>query len=339
LQGLRLMASTDLIFEDEDAAQHALLDVRKNHVKWALFTYSSSQNNTIILVGSGQGGLEELKTHLTPDNICYGLVRVEERIDESNTVKFVFVIWCGEKVPFMKKAKMTTHKGSIVSLMGQYHIDIHASSLEELTDESISRKVKDAAGTSIHVKDGPKEGSPATATASSTATSTRAAPTSTKPVAKGGAKPSVPQGGGTLNFVDADQIKAAIAAVRSDSDETDWVLFGYEGNSNNIKLVGRGNCGLDELIPHLKDDEIIYGLYRTTDTVDNTVAVKFVLILWVGEKVKTVRKARITTHKGEVTSFVGQYHVDINCSNLNEINDELIRDLVAAASGTKVNVK
>jgi len=96
---------------------------------------------------------------------------------------------------------------------------------------------------------------------------------------------------------------------------------------------------LDELLSHLKPDRVQYGLFRTTDTVDNTIAVKFVLILWVGEEVPFTRKARITTHKGEVTSFIGQYHVDCSCSNLNEINDDIIGDIVKRASGTAVYVK
>jgi len=143
-----------------------------------------------------------------------------------------------------------------------------------------------------------------------------------------------------LLFGDEDAIRVAIKAVRSDADETDWCLIAYESNtSNKINLVGKGSDGLDELIPHLKNDCVQYGLYRTTDTVDNTIAVKFVFICWVGDKVPIIRKARITTHKGEITSLIGQFHVDLNCSNLDEINDDIIRDLVQRASGTAVHVK
>jgi len=93
------------------------------------------------------------------------------------------------------------------------------------------------------------------------------------------------------------------------------------------------------LIALLKPDQVLYGLYRTTDTVDNTVAVKFVLILWVGENVAVTRKARIVTHKGEILSLIGQYHVDCSASNLEEINDDIISSLVKKASGTAVFVK
>jgi len=260
---------------------------------------------------------------------------VTDQIDQSVTVKFVFIIWVGEKVPFVQKGKVTTHKGSISSLVGQYHNDVHASTLSELSEEIVIGKVRDASGTASRVKENAPQVQSSPAASSSHSgqrqTSSHSLPTKA---------PGVPQAAASVvNFIDEENIKAAIKALRSDADDTDWILLTYEGSTNKIYLLGKGNEGLEELLPHLKENEIFYGLYRTTDTVDNTVAVKFVLILWVGEKVPMIRKARITTHKGEVTSFIGQYHVDIQCSNLEEVNEDLIREAVQKASGTANFVK
>lgn len=333
------MASTELAFADEAQCKGTIADVRNNETStnWVLFTYSDSSKNTIIFLANGSGGVEELKTHLVADKICYGLLRVTNIIDNSVTVKFVFIIWCGEQVPFMTKAKMTTHKGSIVNLVGQFHTDLFASNLGEISEEIIMTKVKDASGTSHHVK----ESSPSIPTVTaSVSTSTRAAQSTGVPRATGSAKPpAAPSTTSIIQFVDEDSCRNAINAVRSDRDETDWCLFTYDGNSNKIILLGKGDDGLDGLVQLLKEDQIMYGLYRTTDTIDNTIAVKFVYIVWVGDKVPIIRKARITTHKGEITSFIGQYHVDLNCSNLNEINEDIIRDLVQRASGTAIHVK
>jgi len=332
------MASTDLVFSDDAASTGALKDVRSNSspTNWVLFTYSSSNKNNLDLVGRGEGGVDELKSHLNESKMFYGLVRVTEKIDNSVTVKFVFIIWCGTQVPFVQKGKMTTHKGSITSLIGQFHTDINCSEFNELSEEIIMRKVHEASGTYVHVKD--------TAVQSSSASNyqPRAAASGGGGAGKSSAtaKPSnAPGSTAVITWVDEDDIKAAIKAVRSNNDETDWLLLGYEGNSPKIHLVAQGSHGLDELISHLKLDQVLYGLFRTTDTVDNTIAIKFVFIIWVGEEVPFSRKARITTHKGEVTSCIGQYHVDCNCSNLNEINDDIIRDLVQRASGTKSTVK
>jgi hypothetical protein len=323
---------------DEAQAQQSIADLRSNETStnWILFKYSDSTKNGIELVGSGANGVEELKQHLSDNKVFYGLVRVTDKIDQSVTVKFVFIVWVGEKVSFVQKGKITTHKGSITSLIGQYHNDVHASNLSELSEDIVLGKVRDASGTSSRVKESSHQTpAPASASAASPTHSTRPSSSHSLPTKA----PGVPQANSVVVFLDEDNIRAAIKALRSDADDTDWVLLTYEGQTNKIYLFGKGNGGIDELLPHLKENEIFYGLYRTTDTVDNTVAVKFVLILWVGEKVPIIRKARITTHKGEVTSFIGQYHVDIQCSNLNEVNEDIIQEAVQKASGTANYVK
>jgi len=338
------MASTDLKFSNEDQAKTAFTEVRSNDhpANWLLFTYSDTSKNTLDFIGSGNGGVNELRGHLDDSKASYGLVRVTDKIDNSVTVKFVFIVWCGEKVAFVKKAQITTHKGSVTALFGQHHNDVHASTLDELTEDLIMSKVSDASGTAHHVKDSPASSHNAPSTTSTVvSTSPSSAPRSaTAPKITSTKQPGIPKASASnVTLVDEDGIRNAIKAVRSNNNETDWMLMGYEGNTNNIKLVATGTGDLDELITHLNEEQILYGLYRTTDTIDNTVAIKFVMVVWVGEKVPIIRKARITTHKGDVTNFLGQYHVDIHCSNLNEINEDIVKDLVQRASGTANLVK
>jgi ssRNA-specific RNase YbeY (16S rRNA maturation enzyme) len=345
------MASTDLVFANESEAQEAINDLRNNNTatNYVLFTYSDSQKNTLNLTAKGTGGVEELKTHLDNSKASYGLVRVTDKIDESVTVKFVFIVWVGEKVPFLKKAQITTHKGSVTSLVGQYHNDVQASELGELTEDIIISKVTAASGSASHVRDASSSSSHSQSSSSASHSSSTTAPTtsyratqSTTPKSVNTTKtPGVGAAATTsvIQFVNEDEIRTAIKQLRADNDPTDWILLSYEGNTTKVRLAGQGVSGIDELIGHLKEDQVCYGLYRTTDTIDNTVAVKFVLIIWVGEKVPFIRKAKITTHKGDITAFVGQYHVDLNCSNLHEISDEIVRDLVQRASGTAVHVK
>jgi len=338
------MASTELVFDDENLATSSIADVRSNDspTNWVLFTYAEGAKNTVTFVGKGSGGFEELKSHLNESKMFYGLVRVQDVVDQSVTVKFVFICWCGEKVPFMQKAKMTTHKGSIVNLVGQYHNAINCSNLNELSDEIIISKVKDASGTSVRVKESATSSPSASSTPSPTSPSGTARHAATGKSTNTTKQPGVPQAATIVQWIDEEATRSALKRVRADNDETDWVLIGYDppvGNSTKLKLVGSGQNGIEELISHLQDDQVLYGLYRTTDTIDNTVAVKFVLVLWVGEKVPVTRKARIITHKGEVTAFIGQYHADLSASNHSEINEDIVRDLVQRVGGTASHVK
>jgi len=146
---------------------------------------------------------------LPNQNIFYGLVRVTDRIDQSETVKFVFVIWCGEKVPFVQKGKMTTHKGSISTLIGQFHNAINCSNFGEISEEIIFGKVTDASGTASHVKE---SGSSSALTAVVASSSSSPAPSPARSTQKSssasGARPGVPQGStSAVQFIDEDAIR------------------------------------------------------------------------------------------------------------------------------------
>ena len=69
-----------------------------------------------------------------------------------------------------------------------------------------------------------------------------------------------------LKLDDEEAIKAALKAVRNDSDETDWCLVHY-ANDSTLSLVGQGTGGPDELAANLTDEEAFYGLFRVTEQV------------------------------------------------------------------------
>eukprot|EP01098_Paradermamoeba_levis_P005747 TRINITY_DN2402_c0_g1_i1.p1 TRINITY_DN2402_c0_g1~~TRINITY_DN2402_c0_g1_i1.p1 ORF type:complete len:503 (-),score=209.72 TRINITY_DN2402_c0_g1_i1:44-1552(-) len=329
--------------ENEEAIKQAIRDVRSNdhELKWVLLSYLGN-SNTVGLTGSGSGGLSEMVSLLEPTGVSYGLLRVEDVVDQSKTIKFVLINWTGEEVPTVRQGRLGTNKGVLLSLIGQYHNDFVANNLNELSEEVIMQKVKDASGSGNRVKESTTTSTtthhyaPTPAAAQPKPTTTTRTNTSSAP-----AKPL-----GTVKTVANCQIaneadgKAAIARVRKDDDETTWALFGYDApNSNNIVLVSTGSGGLDELRSHFDTSSINYAFYRTSDVYEGHVTVKFVLILWIGDDVSAVRKARIATHKGTITEFMGQYHVDFTAANQGEISEELIKKKIQDASGSAVHVK
>lgn len=56
-------------------------------------------------------------------------------------------------------------------------------------------------------------------------------------------------------------------------------MFGYEGQTNNLKVVGSGNGGLEEMIDSLNSSHIMYAFCRVIDT--KTSLPKCLLINWV----------------------------------------------------------
>lgn len=71
------------------------------------------EGNKIVKVGSGAGGLDELKALLQDDQVQYGYLRVTSGDSESKRAKFVFISWVGEKVGPLKRAKVSVHKANI----------------------------------------------------------------------------------------------------------------------------------------------------------------------------------------------------------------------------------
>jgi len=138
-----------------------------------------------------------------------------------------------------------------------------------------------------------------------------------------------------VDYQDLDGIKQAIADVRYDGSDTDWVLITYDGpRSNTLQLAGIGSGGLSELKTYLKDNVVMYGLYRTTEKIDDSVTVKFCHIDWRGERIHTMQRAKLATHSGAIRELFHPFHVDIYASTDDEITEQLILKKIKAASGT-----
>lgn len=90
---------------------------------------------------------------MKPELVLYGLYRTTERIDDSETVKFVFIDWRGAKIHRMQRAQLGTHSGAVRELFEPYHVDVlDASADDEVTEEIIKAKISKAAGTANYVK-------------------------------------------------------------------------------------------------------------------------------------------------------------------------------------------
>jgi len=334
-------------FVDKDSGVNALKDVRDNSTptNWALFSYEDSKSSKIILVGSGSGGTEEFLEHLKDDIIAYGLIRKEEQIDDSVTVKFAGVMWLGDNSSRMQKAKTSVHRGGMQKFIGHVHTDIQTSDKSEITDEVLMRRFGEGSGTASKVlSDEARQArfgeiKAPTGNATSKQAPIRGQTTGSTSSTKVSSIPkSAPES--VVKYVDEEGIRAAIKDVRSDSTSTNWALVGYEGKKGNtLVLHGSGSGGLDELIALLDDDMVGYGIYRTTERFDETEAVKFVFVEWKGEGIDRMHKARLGTHSGTVKSLFSPFHIDILASSKTEISSEIVQQKIKDTTGTANKVK
>ncbi|KAJ3214658.1 hypothetical protein HK099_006769 [Clydaea vesicula] len=112
-----------------------------------LLGYSDDKKDELNLVGSGSGGLEELKSHLKPDQANFGYLRVTIGNDElSQRAKFVLVSWCGSEVKVMRKAKLSVHISDVKNVLKAFAVEIAASDMDDLDSKKVDLLVKKAMG-------------------------------------------------------------------------------------------------------------------------------------------------------------------------------------------------
>ncbi|XP_072409966.1 drebrin-like b isoform X1 [Chiloscyllium punctatum] len=126
-------------------------------------------------------------------------------------------------------------------------------------------------------------------------------------------------------------LQAAYQDVVNDKTSTDWALFTYEGNSNDLRVAGTGDGGLEELVEELNSGKVMYAFCRVKDP--NSGLPKYVLINWTGEGVKDARKGLCANHVSTVANFLKGAHVTINARADEDVEPEVIINKVAKASG------
>ena len=136
------------------------------------------------------------------------------------------------------------------------------------------------------------------------------------------------------------ELQQRIADVRDNSTPTDWVLASLSAESEGaaaLRVVGSGSGGVNELRERLTQDNIFYGLIRTTETIDQTVAVKFVLISFIGEAIGVMRKALVSTLRGDITAAFDPFHCELlNLSSKEEVSEAAIKQELGAMFGGEV---
>ncbi|KAM8854152.1 drebrin-like protein B isoform 1-T1 [Synchiropus picturatus] len=130
-------------------------------------------------------------------------------------------------------------------------------------------------------------------------------------------------------------LKSAYEEVVNPKSDTNWALFTYEGNSNDLRLAETGGGGLEQLVEELNSGKIMYAFCRVQDP--NSGLPKFVLINWTGEGVKDSRKGVCANHLGSIRNFLKGAHVTINARDEDDVEPEMILAKVAKASGANFN--
>lgn len=129
-----------------------------------------------------------------------------------------------------------------------------------------------------------------------------------------------------------DSLVAAWHSVVDDKSPTNWAVFGYEGQTNNLKVVGTGEGGLEEMIDRLSSSHIMYAFCRVIDT--KTSLPKCLLINWQGEGAPIVRKGTCANHIRDVERLLKGAHITITARSEDDVEVDAIMEKLARATAS-----
>jgi len=121
--------------------------------------------------------------------------------------------------------------------------------------------------------------------------------------------------------------------VRNDSSPTKWAQLKYDGNA--IVLSGTGT-EYEEFKSNFNDDERLFGYLRMTTGEEpnfKSTRAKFVLITWIGANVSALKRAKVSTDKTSVKAILKNYALEIQTSDIHELEEQHIKSLLVKAGG------
>jgi len=142
-----------------------------------------------------------------------------------------------------------------------------------------------------------------------------------------------------MSGADSPEILQAYDAVRSDKDDTNWLLISYAGpTGNQLSLTKTGTGGLAELARELDDAQVQYGYVRVEYANDSeSKRVKFVLVIWIGEHTKVMRKARVSFESGAVKKVLAHHSIQVDANEKRDLDEKEIVVRLRKAGGADYN--
>ncbi|GFZ46279.1 hypothetical protein JCM24511_04526 [Saitozyma sp. JCM 24511] len=119
----------------------------KEDITWLLLDYQSDKSDTLTLTATGTGDLSDLTSHLQPQRASFAYAKVKYNNDEhSFREKFILVIWIGEEVKVMRRAKVSVHAADVKNVLRAYSIEVSASSAHDLKQDDVVQRLRRAGG-------------------------------------------------------------------------------------------------------------------------------------------------------------------------------------------------
>ncbi|CAJ1063284.1 drebrin isoform X5 [Xyrichtys novacula] len=110
--------------------------------------------------------------------------------------------------------------------------------------------------------------------------------------------------------------------VIDETSDTDWALYTYEDESNDLTMAASGGGGLPEITLTFDSGRVMYGFCSMKEP--NSALPRYILINWVGDDVPDARKCACASHVATIAEFFQGVEVIVNASSLEDIDPSAI---------------
>ncbi|XP_058478066.1 drebrin isoform X1 [Solea solea] len=110
--------------------------------------------------------------------------------------------------------------------------------------------------------------------------------------------------------------------VIDETTDSDWALFTYEDDSDDLTLAASGGGGLAQITLTFDISRVMYGFCSLKEA---TAALpRYILINWVGDDVPDARKCACASHVATIADFFQGVEVIVNASSLEDIEPSAV---------------
>ena len=256
----------------------ALKDVRSDtsDTDFAVVSFDTENDNKLILIGSGDTGLEGAKGMLREDDVCYVLLRKSQDYETAGRLKqvstrFIFLYLRPESIPLKRKRVIGVAEGQVKKMFSPFAHSWEVATLAEITDEKVTDIIENISMTKNHVVQ--KEASTLFIGG--------------QPVKDVGFRKAKKEKVEEVRRLTVpEDIPEAIKAVRNEASSTNFVVVGFDTeNAKALALFGSGDNGVEGIKTYIKEDDICYCLLKVdfnyeTAGVVSSAGTRFIYIIY-----------------------------------------------------------
>ena len=124
--------------------------IHDDELAWVVVGFKGKNYKAAKIMGSGKGGLDEVKAALPEDDVRFGYVRVTavdvKGVRVSKREKLIFFNWIGPSTPILKKAKAQEAKQAMNDFFRGYHISFDLFDYDDISEELVEKRFRAAGG-------------------------------------------------------------------------------------------------------------------------------------------------------------------------------------------------